>query len=291
MPLRRYGAHVSIAGGLDKAIGETLELGANAFQIFTRSPRMWRSSPLKPEEVERFQAARAEHDLRPAVVHASYLINLAAADDEAREKAIAGFREELQRAVAVGADELVFHPGSAKNQTIDEAIDRLAGGFAQAASGLALDRITVLLENTVGGGASLGRPFDELARIARAIRERAPGVRLGYCLDTAHTYAGGADISTAAGLDGTLDEIDRTLGLDAVRVIHFNDSKTKLGSRVDRHARLGEGRIGWDGMQRIALHPALADKPLLLETPHDEDGTHRRNVAALRTMLGLEAPD
>lgn len=288
MPIRRYGAHVSISGGLESAARATLDAGANAFQIFTRSPRMWRTAPLDSGEVARFKAFRAERGLRPLVVHASYLINLAAADDEARARAVAGFREELERAAAIGADYLVLHPGSAKNQTVDEAIDRLAAGFTEAVRGLDAGPVTVLLENTVGGGASLGRPFDELGRIACSIRRRARKIPLGCCLDTAHTFAGGCDIATAAGLDQTLDAIDRELGLEAVRVIHFNDSKTKLGSRVDRHARLGEGCLGREALQRIARHPRLADKPLILETPVDPDGTHRIGVAALRAMLGLE---
>ena len=290
MSPRRYGAHVSIAGSLESAALATAELGAKAFQIFTRSPRMWRAAPLAPEEIRRLQAVRREHDLRPLVVHASYLINLAAADDEAREKGVAGFREEVERAAQVGADFLVFHPGSAKNQSVEEAIDRLARGYADAVKGVDAPGLTILIENTVGGGATLGRPFDELASIARAIRRSSRRIPLGFCLDTAHLFAGGSDITTVAGLDETLDAVDEAIGLDAVRLIHFNDSKTKLGSRVDRHARLGEGYIGFDALRRIARHRLLADKPLILETPVDEDGTHRRGIESLRAMLAAKGP-
>ena len=280
---RRFGAHTSIAGSLENSAREAAELGCSCFQIFTRSPRMWQASPLVPGQIA-LKRLRQEHDLWPLAVHGSYLINLAALDEANREKSIRGFRDEAERAVAVGADYLVFHPGSAKGQERVEAIALLAESFAEAVRGIDWDGLEVLLENTAGGGASLGRTFEELAAVRAAIREKAPEAPVGFCIDTCHTFAAGYEISTAAGLEETLQNIDAVLGLEHVKVIHTNDSKAKFGSHLDRHENIGEGRIGLEAFRRIVNHPALRDKPFILETPHDEDGTHRRNTETLKTL-------
>ena len=202
-----------------------------------------------------------------------------------RAKSIAGFRDELERCLAIGADYLVFHPGSAKDyETSKEAINAVAAGFAEATVGVRWQGLGVLLENTAGGGATLGRDLAELAAIRRAMlrhRRRAP---IGYCLDTAHLFASGFDIVTPDGLDETVAEIERHLGLERVKLIHANDSKTKLGSRVDRHEHIGEGWIGAEAFRRILHHTALRTKPFIVETPHGEDGTHRVNVQALERL-------
>src|SRR5690606_29199531 len=181
---RRFGAHTSIAGSLDNSAREAIELGCSCFQIFTRSPRMWQASPLAPSQIAELKRLRAEHDLWPLAVHGSYLINLAALDETNREKSIEGFRDEVTRAIAVGADYLVFHPGSAKGQERIEAIVRMAKSFAEAVSGIEWDGLTVLIENTAGGGASLGRTFEELAAVRAALAALAPEAPVGYCLDT-----------------------------------------------------------------------------------------------------------
>jgi len=281
---RRFGAHTSIAGSLDNSAREAAELGCSCFQIFTRSPRMWQASPLDAEQINKLKRLRTEHDLWPLAVHGSYLINLAALDEANREKSIRGFRDEVERAVAVGADYLVFHPGSAKGQEREDAIAVLAESFAEAVRGIDWDGLEVLLENTAGGGASLGRTFEELAAVRAAIRETVPEAPVGYCIDTCHTFAAGYEISTAAGLEETLQKIDTALGMEQVKVIHTNDSKAKFGSHLDRHENIGEGQIGLEAFRRIVNHPALRDKPFILETPHDEDGTHRRNTETLKTL-------
>ncbi|MDA1233939.1 MAG: deoxyribonuclease IV [Acidobacteria bacterium] len=278
---RRLGAHTSIAGSLDNSAREAIELGCSCFQIFTRSPRMWQ---LDRGQIEGLKRLRKEHDLWPLAVHGSYLINLAALDEANRDKSIEGFRDELERAIAVGAEYLVFHPGSAKGQERDEAIAVLAKSFAKATRGLDWDGLEVLLENTAGGGASLGRTFEELAAVRAAIRAEAPNAPLGFCIDTCHTFAAGYDISTAEGLNETLDAIDSAIGLEQVKLIHANDSKAKFGSHLDRHENIGEGQIGLDAFRRIVNHPRLRDKPFILETPHDEDGTHRHNTETLKTL-------
>lgn len=280
--VRRFGAHTSIAGAIDRGASEAVELGATAFQIFSRSPRIWRAAPIDEAAAARFRALREEHDLRPALVHASYLLNLAAADPEVRRRSVAGFREELERASPIGADAVVLHPGSAKDGCAIEARERFREAFAEAVEGFEWDGLGVLLENTAGGGGSLGCAFDELAELAESCGAAAP---LGFCLDTAHLFASGCDIATPRGLERTLADLDAALGLDRVRAIHFNDSKTARGSRVDRHARLGEGLIGRRALARIVNHPLLRDKPFILETPPDADGSHRGNIAALKQLM------
>jgi deoxyribonuclease-4 len=227
---------------------------------------------------------REEHDLWPLAVHASYLINLAVALPENHEKSVLAFRDEVERAVAVGADYLVFHPGNAKGQVLADAIEILGKSFAEAIDGIEFGGLTILLENTAGGGASLGRSFEELAKLRDAIAAQAPDAPVAYCIDTCHLYAAGYDVSTAAGLDETLTVIDGAIGLDHVKVIHTNDSKGKLASNVDRHENIGEGNIGLEAFRRIVNHPALRDKPFILETPHDDDGTHRHNTEILKTL-------
>lgn len=245
---------------------------------------MWQAPPLDPGQIRELKRLRKEYDLWPLAVHGSYLINLAALDETNRDKSIRGFRDEVERAVAAGADYLVFHPGSAKGQEREEAIALLAKSFAKAVHGIEWDGLEVLLENTAGGGASLGRTFEELAAVWAAILAQAPDALVGYCIDTCHTFAAGYEIATPAGLEETLEKIDANLGLEQVKLIHANDSKAKFGSHLDRHENIGEGQIGLEAFRRIVNHPALRDKPFILETPHDEDGTHRRNTETLKTL-------
>lgn len=280
----RIGAHTSTAGGVHKAAEEAVELGCNTLQIFTRSPRMWRGAAPAARCVERLRALRAAHDLTPLVVHGNYLTNLAAADPDLRRKSMQSFRLEIENARAVEADYLVIHPGSAKGRPVDEAIEALADALAEAQRGFAWGSLRLLLENTAGGGAALGRNFEQLAVLRAAVERRAP-VPLGYCLDTAHCFEAGYDVSTAAGLGETVREIERHVGAENVPVIHANDSKTPLGSRRDRHASIGKGYIGMEAFRRILRHPKLRCKAFILETPMDEDGSHRPNVDRLRALV------
>jgi deoxyribonuclease-4 len=281
---RRFGAHTSIAGSLDNSAREAIELGCSCFQIFTRSPRMWQAPPLDPAQIIELKRLRKKHDLWPLAVHGSYLVNLAAQGEANRHQSIEGFRDEVERAVAIEADYLVFHPGSAKGRERDEAIAALAESFAVALRSAEWDCLELLLENTAGGGASLGRTFEELAAVRTAILAAAPGAPVGYCIDTCHTFAAGYEITTAEGLEGTLQKIDAVLGLERVKVIHINDSKAKFGSHLDRHENIGEGQLGLEAFRRIVNHPALRDKPFILETPRDKDGTHQRNLDTLTQL-------
>lgn len=278
----RIGAHTSAAGGVHKAALEAAEIGCNTLQVFTRSPRMWRGTPPDAAHVDRLNDLRRKHDLHPLAVHGSYLTNLAAADEAVLRKSIESFRLELANARAIDADYLVIHPGSARGQSNTEAIRTFARALATAQDGFDWGRLRLLLENTAGGGATLGRSFAELAEL----REAAEGecaAPLGFCIDTAHCYAAGYDVSTAAGLRATVRELENCLGGESVHLLHANDSKTGLGSNSDRHEGIGDGRIGSEAFARMLRHPFLRSKPFILETPMI-DGSHRENVRRLRAL-------
>jgi deoxyribonuclease-4 len=280
----RISAHTSIAGSLANAAHEAAGLGLNAFQIFTRSPRMWRSAPLDANHVAEFKDARATYGLGPLVIHGNYLTNMAASNAAIRRLSTEAFRDEVDRALKVGADYLVIHPGSYRGHTLRKAMTTLAGSIARAVKGMRWNGLRLLLENTAGGGQTMGRDFDELAELRSLIEQKA-AIPVGYCLDTAHCYEAGFDISSAPGLDETLAKIGRTLGLANIPVIHTNDSRTALGSRCDRHEHIGAGHIGREGFRRILHHPGLLDKAFILETPAGGDGTHARNVKAIKSLL------
>ena len=286
----RIGIHTSRAKSLENAAIKAAELGANTFQIFSASPRMWRAVAPVCSDIRLLRKAREKFDLYPLAVHVSYLINLATLDPVIREKSIAGFRGELERAAAIGAEYLVLHPGNYKGQPLQEGLAAFVLGMAEAAQGLKLDGLTVLLENTVGAGAQIGGKFEELQCI-RELAARECDLAVGYCLDTCHLLAAGFNIAVKAGLESTLAHVDTVLGLDHVRLIHANDSKQPLGSRVDRHANIGEGHIGDEGFSRILRHPKLRAKPFILETPVDEDGDDRRNLAALKRLARGQSTD
>jgi deoxyribonuclease-4 len=279
----RLGIHTSTAGSLENAALRAAELGANTFQIFSSSPRMWRARAPDPGQVKLLRAARRRFDLDPLVIHVSYLVNLASADPVIRAQSIAAFRGELERAAAIGAEHLVLHPGSYRGRSVEEGIADFVDALRAAATGFHSSGLTVLLENTAGAGSHLGSRFEELA----SIRDRASDVTdlpIGYCLDTCHLLAAGFDISTPTGLRATVGSAERLLGLDNVRVFHVNDSKTPLGSHVDRHANIGEGHIPLAAFRRILRHPKLRGKPFILETPIDQPGDDRRNLDALKSL-------
>jgi deoxyribonuclease-4 len=258
-------------------------VGANTFQIFSASPRMWRASAPDPADVKRLRAARRKFDLMPLVIHTNYLVNLASIEPEIREKSIRSFRGELDRAAVIGAQYLVLHPGSFRGQTLQEGIAAFALGLAEAAQGFQRPGLTVLLENTVGSGNQIGQRFEEL-RTIRDLAARETDLPLGYCLDTCHLLASGYDVATATGLKQTMADAKRVLGLDLVKVIHTNDSKGALNSHLDRHENIGKGQIGEEGFRRILTHPALRDKPFILETPVEEEGDDQRDVATLKRL-------
>jgi deoxyribonuclease-4 len=286
--VRRLGLHTSIAGSLENAALEALRVGANTFQIFSASPRMWRAAAPDPAQVARFRALREKHDLRPLAIHDNYLINLAAGDESLRRKSVEAFRGEIARALIIGAEYLVAHPGNSGGRPVEEGIIALVRSLVEAARGLNTKGLTVLLENTVGAGASLGSRFEELAAVRQYAAEFSD-LEIGYCIDTCHLLAAGFNIATAEGLRSTVAEMDRVLGLGNIPVIHANDSKMPLGSHVDRHANIGRGHIGEEGFRRILNHPKLRARAFILETPHDEPGDDVMNLEALRRLARVKS--
>jgi deoxyribonuclease-4 len=278
----RIGIHTSIAASLENAALKASGLGANTFQIFSSSPRMWRASSLGAEQIRLLRRARERLDLYPLAIHVNYLVNLASVDPVIRARSIASLRGELERAADIGAEYLVLHPGSYKGQSLEAGIAAFVQGLHDAAAGVRTG-VTVLLENTVGCGAQIGGRFEEL----RAIRDSAANltnVPVGYCLDTCHLLAAGYEVASEAGLRETVRQAERALGVDNVKLIHANDSKTPLGSHIDRHANIGEGYIGKAGFRRILAHPRLRAKPFILETPVEQDGDDRRNLENLKKL-------
>ncbi|HYL82738.1 MAG TPA: deoxyribonuclease IV [Candidatus Angelobacter sp.] len=290
----RIGIHTSIAGSYLNALESARKLGCNALQIFSASPRMWQGGPSRIPEADAaaFRARREELRLGPLVIHANYLINLAAAQPMLQTRSIQALHDELVRALALGADFLVVHPGARGAETTSQAITTIIESLKQAMKRLPLGSLQVLIENTAGMGSAVGARLEEVGEILAGTRE----VRVGACLDTAHLFAAGYDIKSQAGLESTLGQIDGTIGLENVPVFHANDSKVPLGGRVDRHEHIGKGKIGAEAFARILRHPRLGSagpegllgRAFLAETPIDEPGDDRRNVATLWELAGLK---
>src|SRR5258706_13179524 len=295
----RIGIHTSIAGGHLNALESAHKLGCNALQIFSASPRMWAGGPARIAEVDAtaFRARREALGLGPLVIHANYLINLAAQQPMLRTRSIQAFHDELVRGIALGADFVVVHPGACGDCRPDQAARLAVESVKQAAKNLPPTSLRILVENTAGMGTALGARLEELGEMLHALRN----LEVGACLDTAHLFAAGYDIKSETGLASTLELIDRAIGLERIPVFHVNDSKIPLGGRVDRHEHIGKGKIGEEAFRRFLTHPrlsavapeGLAGRAFLAETPIDDPGDDRRNVAALWEFAGLkdQAPE
>jgi len=282
----RVGVHTSIAGGLENAPHRAKKIGCDTFQMFSANPRGWRGQEPTPEECERFCETRAACGLSPLVIHDNYLINLASANAFLRGQSITAFRKELVRAVALGADYLVTHPGSAKGSTAAQGIKACIESLRQAANGVKLNGLRILIENTAGQGSAIGRSFDEVAEIVAAVARDLP---MGACIDTAHCFEAGYAVHTQAGLAEVVKRLDSTIGFRNVRVIHANDSKTAFGSHADRHEHVGKGQIGKEAFRRIVCHPKLREIPFICETPIDNPGDDKRNLRMMRKLAGVKA--
>jgi deoxyribonuclease-4 len=277
------GVHTSIAGALENAAHRAKKIGCDTFQMFSANPRGWNTLEPTAEDYERFRVARAGYGLAPVVVHDNYLINLAAPDRGMRDRSVAAFRREIQRALALGAEYLVTHPGTAKGSSASAAIKTCVESLRRAANGISLDGLMVLVENTAGQGSAIGRTFEEVAEIIAGASRDLP---VGACIDTAHCFEAGYAIHTREGLRETLRQLDAGLGLDKIRVIHANDSKTAFGSHADRHQHIGKGEIGAEAFRRIVRHPKLRQLPFICETPIDRPGDDRRNLRMMRKLAG-----
>jgi len=257
------GAHVSIAGGLHRAVDRGLEIGAETLQIFSKNQVQWDSPPLDPDVVARFQRETLGNELGPVSVHGSYLINLASADEEVRKKSRKALVDELIRGNVIGADFLILHPGSHGGDGEAAGLERIAQGLDWCLNRAEVRRPTLLLENTAGQGQGVGHRFEQI----RVLIDGVPKLwELGVCLDTCHAFAAGYDISEK-GYSSVFDEFHRVIGLEKLRAFHLNDSKKEWKSRVDRHERIGRGEIGMGFFRRLMKDPRFVGLPGYLEVP------------------------
>jgi deoxyribonuclease IV len=285
----RIGIHCSTAGSLERAAIRAAELGANTFQIFSASPRMWRAKPPDPQQVRLLQAVRDTHDLRPLVIHDNYLINLASADPIIRPKSIDALAGEIERAIIIGAEYLVAHPGNYKGLSVEQGVLNVVEALALSWRAVPpsiqrVSKLTLLLENTAGAGAQLGGVLSELHTI-RQLAGPYVDIPIGYCLDTCHCWVAGFDIASESGLATFVTHASEMLGLENVPVMHANDAKAPRGSHLDRHQNIGAGYIGKEGFRRILNHPKLREKAFILETPVDNPGDDLRDVTALKELV------
>jgi len=272
----RIGAHTSVAGGVDNAVSEQIEIEGNCGQIFTHSPQVWQDPDLDDEEREDFRNLSGEHDIGPWVIHSAYLVNLATPKDDLRAKSIESMQREVEAAADLGIEYVNVHPGAHTGAGVEAGLDNAASALDELD---VPEDVTVLVESDPGSGTKLGDQFEHLA----AILERAER-DLSVCLDTAHTFAAGYDFSDADAVEETVTAFDSVVGLEHLECVHLNDSKHACGTNKDEHAHLGEGEIGEEGIRAIVSHPDLRDLPFVLETPHEDGRGFAWNVQRAREL-------
>jgi deoxyribonuclease-4 len=277
-----FGAHVSSSGGISKAVDRAVELGCDAVQVFTQSPRMWRPTAHSEDELARFRTRRQEEGLGSVVCHALYLVNLASPDETIYEKSRIALRATLETAQGLGAEAVVFHVGSHLGSGLAVGLGRIVPALGELLE-LTTDELWLCLENCAGAGGTIGRSVDELAVIVDAL-DRHP--RLGVCLDSCHWYVSGLDATDPAVLDAAVTELDERIGLERLRCLHVNDAAAPLGSNRDRHASVGEGELG-ERLGVFLAHPAFQALPAILETP-GPDG-HGPDAAEIERLRALHA--
>ncbi len=263
----RIGAHISISGGYPKAINRAVDIGGNCGQIFAGSPRGWKVSQPDSEESEEFSVRKEEEDVRPWIIHGTYLINFATPKDDLARKSIKTVQGELEVAEKLGIPYYVFHPGAHTGAGVETGIKNVAKRLSELNIP---DGVKLLLENTAGKGTTIGKTFSQLDEMVE--KSSYDYSKLGVCLDTCHMYAAGYDIDEEVGLEEVLDEVQDDIGLENVQFLHINDSKHPQDSEKDEHEHIGEGEIGENGIKLFINHPELRDKPMVLETPVDEKG-------------------
>jgi deoxyribonuclease IV len=258
------GAHVPTAGGLHHAPAHGRDIGATAIQVFTRNQRQWAARPLGTDETGAFREALGASGIRSVMSHASYLINLASPDPVLGGRGREAFRVEMTRCHELGIPLLVFHPGAHLGAGEGAGVRAVARSLDDVLAACPRERVMPLIEITAGQGSCVGHRFEHLAEMLSLVKSPE---RVGVCLDTCHLYAAGYDIATPRGYEKALAEFDRVVGLDRLRAIHLNDARKPLGSRVDRHAPIGEGLLGLPTFRRLLADPRLRDVPKVLETP------------------------
>jgi len=262
-----FGAHVSAAGGISKAIDRIEAIGGDAVQVFTQSPRMWKPTQHSAAELERFRERRREARVESVSCHALYLVNLASLDPAIRASSLAALRATMETAHGIGAEAVVFHVGSHLGYGFDEAVDVVAPALRELLE-LTSEELWLCMENAAGAGGTIGRSVDELAALCDAAGGHP---RLGLCLDSCHWWASGVDVANRDALAAALEDLDARMGLERLRVLHVNDSQTPLGSNRDRHELVGKGLIG-DGLATFLAHPAFQSLPAIVETWEDRGG-------------------
>jgi len=279
----RFGAHMSVAGGVDTAFERAVDVGCEAMQIFTKNSNQWRGRRLGKDEIARFRQAARRTGIRPLLAHDSYLINLGSPRKDLLRRSRTALVDELSRAEALGLDYLVVHPGAAVGSTEQECLARIADSLNDV-HGRAPDlRVKVLLENTAGQGTSVGYRLEHLAEIIENVTAKD---RLGVCLDTCHLFAAGYDFRDAPSYAKTMRKVARVIGIRRVKAFHVNDCKKDLGCRVDRHEHIGRGFIGRKAFRLLATDPRFRRVPMILETPKGDDGRSMdlKNLALLRRL-------
>ena len=276
----KIGAHVSTAGGISKAVRRGQEIGCEALQIFGSSPQSWAFREIPDAEIEAFRQNMADAGMGPVFLHAIYLVNLGTDKADALDKGVESLSAHLRLAGRLGAEGLIFHPGSHGGAGFEAVLPQVAGAIRRALDG-APDGPCLAVENMAGMGKHIGARFEELGAILDAVDDQ----RLKVCLDTQHSFAAGYDLTTGEGIEDMLAQLDTGPGSGNVVAIHANDSKRVCGSGVDRHDNIGEGFIGEDGFAAFMAHPAFRDVPFLLEVPGFEgNGPDQRNVDLLKDI-------
>lgn len=281
---RRIGIHTSTAGGVENAAERAYRLGCNALQVFSSSPRQWKPYDLAPSQCETMSKLRTAYDLRPLVIHANYLINVAGINPEFLQKSIDAFRAEVERGMQLCAEYLVLHPGSWRGSSREEGLATAARAIEEATRGLDLHKssLTILIENTAGAEHSLGGSFEQVAELVDRLRAHIP---VAACIDTCHTYVAGYDIAGKEGYEQTMRQLDDTVGLKNVPVWHCNDAKAACGSKLDRHDHIGEGKIGLETFRWLLNDPRTAHAAFLAETPIDAPLDDLKNVNSLKSLV------
>lgn len=277
----RFGFHISIAGGFSRIVERAKARGCETIQFFSRNPRGWAYSPLNRKEVEAFRSSIPSSHLSPVFLHLPYLPNLASSKSKFYRRSIHSIVTDLQRAEHLGAHYLIIHIGHRMDSSEDQAIEAVSQGIHRALEKVQ-NAVMLLMENTAGQGTEIGYTFDQIKKIIEGVHDHE---RIGICLDTAHSFEAGYDLSNKDGIERTLEDFDRTLGLNRLHLLHLNDSKTPLGSRKDRHWHIGEGHIGREGFRYLVNHPSLNHLPGIMETPRKDTVEDLKNMRVIRSLV------
>jgi deoxyribonuclease-4 len=280
----RFGFHLSIAGGFSKVFERARKRGCETIQFFSRNPRGWKYGPLDEEEVKAFRSSLPSSGLFPVFLHMPYLPNLASKESKFYTRSVDSLAVELERAEQLGTQYLILHLGHRMGASEEEAIDAVCEGIDHAFR-VRTSPVILLLENTAGQGSEIGSTFEEIGKIIRGVDQNE---RVGVCLDTAHAFGAGYDLSRKDGLERTLESFDRQVGLSRLHLLHLNDSKTPLGSGADRHWHIGEGHIGLNGFRSLVNHPLLSPLPGIMETPRKDTVEDVKNMRVIRSLVDFQ---